>query len=296
MSHPVIAIVNPIAGAGRKRRDFVNMLASLGKGAPQVEIRETAGPGDGRQIAASLPDETAAVVAVGGDGTVREIAEGLVDRPIPMVVWPAGTENLVARHFGFRARAAEFVNAVAQGQARVVDTGRVNGKSFLVVVGVGFDGDVAHRLQRKRNGHINHLSYAGPIMGAFFSHAFPEFSVQGDDGFQWSGRGLAFVGNMSEYAMRLPVVRDALPDDGLLDLVIMPCHGRWGLLKHSFWTVLGKNVEQAGLIYRRIKRVRIDSPNEVPIEVDGDAFGHLPIEVEIVPRSLNVKVPAAANK
>ena len=107
----------------------------------------------------------------------------------------------------------------------------------------------------------------------------------------WEGCGMAFVANMPQYALRLAVVRDALADDGLLDLVIMPCSNQWRLLAHSFWTALGRNVERAGIIYQRARHVRIASRRKVPIEVDGDAWDHLPVNIEVRPNALRLKVP-----
>lgn len=297
MNYPaVVMIVNPIAGAGMQRSRFRLVVRRLRDLRYRVHVHETDAPGRGRDLAASVPTDTTAVVAVGGDGTVREVADGLTGRGIPMAIWPTGTENLVARFLGFQADARCLVGAIISGEVVTTDVGLVNGRSFLVVVGVGFDGEVAHRLVRLRTGHISHLTYAIPILRTFGSHRFPEMCIELDGQPCWQGKGLAFVGNIPQYAMGLRVVRDAVSDDGLLDLVIMPCSSQWRLLGHSFWTVLGRNVEHLGVIHRRGHHVRIDSPSQVPVEVDGDAWHFLPVEVGILPAAVCFKVPPGGRR
>jgi diacylglycerol kinase family enzyme len=102
---------------------------------------------------------------------------------------------------------------------------------------------------------------------------------------------MAFVGNMSRYSLGLPVVRDARPDDGLLDLLILPCRNHLQLLGHSLRTVLARHVERGGARYLRFRRIRIESPERVPFELDGDCGGRLPLDVEVRPKALYVRLP-----
>lgn len=286
----LLLIINPTAGASPHRRELDAFNRRLRATGWRVERRITAGPGDGIRWAAETPAR--AVVAVGGDGTVREVAEGLIDRGAPLLIWPTGTENLVARAFGFRPRADDMLACLTRGRSLPVDVGIANGRTFLVVAGAGFDAEVVHRLARSRRGHITHLSYAGPIFRTFMEHRFPWLRVFVDDRLDWQGQGMVLVGNLPEYAVGLPVIRDAVPDDGQLDLCVFSCRNKLDLIGHSVRTLLRTHVEHHGVHYRHVTRVRIESPKCVPVELDGDAAGALPLDIRIRPGALRVLMPA----
>ena len=127
-----MAIVNPAAGAGRDRVAWRALLARLCDLGRPVSVQATAGPGDGRRIAAEAPDDAETVIVVGGDGTVREVAEGLLGRPVPMVIWPTGTENLVARQYGFRATPDVALDCLCAGQTVEMDVGVSDGRGQYV--------------------------------------------------------------------------------------------------------------------------------------------------------------------
>lgn len=292
-----IAIINPAAGASRRRAGVRGMIARLRAAGIDVESRTTADAADARRIAAEVAGDTRSdglaryIIAVGGDGTIREVADGLAGSIVPMIVWPTGTENLLARSFGFRADPELTLACITAGRTMAMDIGIANGQSFLTVAGVGFDAEVVNRLVRLRMGHITHLTYAGPLWRTFWEHRFPFYRVFSQDKLLWAGRGMVFVGNLPRYSLGLRVIRDARHDDGLLDLCIFPCRSRLGLIAHSLRTVVRKHVEHGGVRYVRLHHVRVESDSTVPVELDGEAAGCLPIEVTIRPSAIRLRVP-----
>jgi len=292
----VVAIVNPVAGASRQSAAFRGMLSRLARDGVTVEECLTAAAGDGRRIAANLAnahqagDALRAVIVVGGDGTIREVGEGLAGSALPMVIWPTGTENLMAKYFGFRADPEVIPACVSGGEAVAMDVGVANGRSFLIIAGAGFDAEVVHRLVGLRKGHITHLTYTNPLWRTFWEHRFPEFRVFSEDQLVWAGRGMVFVGNVWRYSLGLRVVRDAVHDDGLLDLCIMPCRGRLKLIAHSLRTAIRTHIEHGGILYSRHRHIRIESDARVPVQLDGDAAGYLPLDIRVQPTSLRLLV------
>ena len=101
---------------------------------------------------------------------------------------------------------------------------------------------------------------------------------------------------MARYALGLPVVRDARPDDGLLDLCIFCCQDRLQLIGHSIRTIFGRHIEHPDMRYIRVQRVRVESDEAVPVELDGDPGGSLPLEISIRPGAIRVRVPPAQAK
>ncbi|MEP0841665.1 MAG: diacylglycerol kinase family lipid kinase [Phycisphaerae bacterium] len=287
----VSVIVNPVAGACKQGQALSRLIRRMRELGMMVTVRRTAGPGDATRLAAEAVGPVQALIVAGGDGTVCEAANGLIGSDLPLLVWPTGTENLVAKSLGFKADAESTIMVLRGGRVLPLDVGVANGKSFLVVAGVGFDAEVVRRLVNARIGHITHLSWAMPLWRTFWEHRFPPVRVFTEDRLYWEGRGLVFLGNMSRYALGLPVVRDARPDDGLLDLCIYACRGRRQLIAHSVRTLFKRHVEHPDVRYARVRRVRVESVGPVPIERDGEFAGELPLEVSVRPAAIRVLVP-----
>lgn len=298
----VVAIVNPIAGAGSKGATFHQLPELARQAGVRIECLRTRGAGHARQIAnewasrASSGDPVRALIAVGGDGTIHEVADGLAGSSLPLVAWPTGTENLFAKSFGFRACPESTLDCLRNGTVRAIDLGQANGRTFLIVAGMGFDAEVVHRLVRARTGHITHLTYSAPLWRTFWEHRFPRFRVYGEEALIWEGRGMVFVGNMPRYSLGLRVIRDALCTDGLLDLCILPCHGRLGLLAHSLRTIFRRHIGHGGVQYLRARCLRVESDDPVFVELDGEAAGSLPLSLSVLPGALRVLVPPGRTK
>ena len=231
-----------------------------------------------------------AVVAAGGDGTVSLLANRLPPQT-PIAILPLGTENLLAKYLGLTADAKLVADMIVNARTVRLDAGRANGQLFLVMASCGFDADVVHRLHSTRKGHIHHWSYARPIVGGIGEYRYPKIRmlVEGQEKpviGKW-----AFVFNVPRYAMNLPIVSDADPVDGELDL----CTFRGGNLFRGLFYLLAIVLRQhRGWKYshfQRFKKVRIESDERVPFQLDGDPGGVLPLEIEVIPEHLKVMVP-----
>lgn len=287
----VVAIVNPIAGAckqGSALRTALDRLRAMGI---RVDIRTTTGPGDGELFARQAGGSADYVIAGGGDGTVREVVQGLVGTATPLLIWPTGTENIIAKALGFRANSDLIPQCITAGRTARLDVGVANGRCFTVVAGMGFDAEVVERLVKMRRGHITHLSYIDPIWRTFCTHKFPRFRIFHDGKPWYEGRGMVFVGNIWRYSLGLPVVRDAIGDDGLLDVLVLPCRNQFELVAHSVRTLLWRHIEHGGARYMRFKRLRVEAATAVPLELDGDSAGKLPVDFEVRPGALLVRLP-----
>ena len=232
-----------------------------------------------------------AVVAAGGDGTVSLLAN-LLPASTPLAILPLGTENLLAKYLCLKPDPAKIADVITAGRTVKLDAGRANNRLFLVMLSCGFDADVVHRLHSNRKGHIQHWSYAKPILGAMKDYDYPVLKVWGNGEESPTQGKWAFVFNVPRYAMNLPFVLDADPQDGNLDIltfhsgklfrglfylatVLMRQHRNWGCARHQ-----------------RLSRFRIESDRDgVRYQLDGDPGGLLPVDVEVVPARLNLLVP-----
>jgi len=288
----ILVIINPISGYSRSRslpRDLRERLESEGF---EVDVHFTGGPGDGGRFAREHGDQCDLVIAAGGDGTIRDVAEGLTCTNIPLTIFPAGTENLFAQETKIIPDLEQLVQTVKWGRTVNMDMGQVDGRRFLLMAGVGFDGEVLIKLNRFRTGNITHLTYFWPIWRTFWEHNFPPMTIEADGQVVVeSGRGLLFVSNIARYAVKLRICAKARQDDGLLDICFYRATDQYELLGHAWRTVVGRHMEHPGVVYRQAKVVRVTSPQAVPYQTDGDPAGILPAEFSVIPKALKVVVP-----
>jgi YegS/Rv2252/BmrU family lipid kinase len=310
MARPrVFIFANPIAGRGEGVGIARRLHARLdGEGYDVHVVFERPDEFDVARLGGPAP--VAAAIVIGGDGTLRAVAHRLfldrdegggasvaVDTP-PLLIVPLGTANLMGRHLGIRWHPATLADQVARALARRkvvrIDTGRVNGRLFLLMAGVGFDAHVVHELDRMRRGPIQFASYIAPTMLALGAYAFAPITVTVDSRPVYGpDPAVAFVGNLPEYGTGFPILPYARADDGLLDVCVLPCRSRGDLIRLFLKAAAGEHLRAEGVVYVKGRHVRIDSPGgeAVPIQVDGDPAGHTPAEIDLLPIRLPFIVP-----
>ncbi len=235
------------------------------------------------------------VVAVGGDGTIREVAHGLESSNKPLLIIPGGTENLLANELGLEKSLATLTKTFEAGFIRDFDLGNANGRCFTSIAGFGFDGEVVAEVSENRIGHINYFDYFWPIWRTFWRYRFDPITVEVDGERIFDGRGLVFVGNISRYAMGLNILEHADYSDGLLDVCVYKCSHRTHLVKHSVMTIFQQHPRCGDVIYRQGKNIIVNSPNpKLATEIDGDPGPAVPVQITIIPKAVRVMVPEGA--
>lgn len=293
----IMYIVNPKSGARSTQitgHQFENYLTEKGF---DVHVTFT----DYLEKACELATDAAVdyncsmVVAVGGDGTVREAAHGLEGSDKPLLIVPAGTENLLANELGFDEKLKTVINTFEAAYTRPLDIGNANGKCFVSIAGFGFDGQIVKNVSEQRDGHIDHLDYFWPMWRTFWNYKFADMTVYVDQQHIFDGPCLVFVGNISRYAVGLHILRHADYGDGLLDVCIYKCASKPHLVKHSAMTLLKKHAYGADVIYRQGKTITVSSKNtDIKTQIDGDPGPELPVEINVIPAAVKVMVPKDA--
>ncbi len=284
-------VINPSSGSGLKRQSLAELRGLLRERGFELVEHQTTGPGDATGYARTIRDRAELVVAWGGDGTVRELASGLVGSEVPLLACPLGTENLLAKELRIPGQPRRLAEIIDSGRTVRCDLGQVNGQDFLLIMGIGFDGEVVRRLATVRRGHITHLSYFWPIWRTFWEHDFPRIRVAADGEQVFDDYGLAFVGNISRYAVGLRICRDARYDDGLLDLVVFSCQKQHALVLHAAWTLLRMHPLKGDVLYRQIRTARIETDPPVPSQTDGDVGPNTPLEISLHSGQIRLLVP-----
>jgi diacylglycerol kinase (ATP) len=288
----IVIFANPIAGRGRGQvvaRELRRGLAAAGY-AVDVVLDRSVDPLRG----------AAAVVTVGGDGTLRAAVDLLIsiggELP-PVLPVPMGTANLMGRHLGVRWTPATLVGAVVatvrRRRVRLLDAGTANGRPFLLMVGVGLDGQVVHLLDHLRRGPIAYASYVVPTVMTLAAYRFPPLSVEVDGQVVLTDTpAVAFLGNVPEYGTGLPILTRAVPDDGLLDVCAIPCRDLRELAEVLLLVATGEHPLREGVVYARGRHFRVTAPEPVPVQADGDPAGFTPVEVDVLPGRVPFLMPA----
>lgn len=284
-------VVNPVSGTSKADPLVAALLARLKRAGRAAVVYRTGQPDEARRLLAERAPPGRIVAAVGGDGTVREVVSGLLDRPRAVLVVPTGTENILAKELGLSADVELLWRTLLAGRARPMDVGLANGRVFLIVAGVGFDAQVVDRLVQTRLGHISRMSYFWPIWRTFWQYRFEPIRVEADGQLVCDEPALVFIGNLARYSVGLRILRQARPDDGRLDLCIYRCRWQWPLLRHAWRTMLGCHVGRPDVIYRQCTTIRVSGPSGLTLQTDGDPAGSLPAEFSILPRRALFLVP-----
>lgn len=293
----IAVVYNPIAGAGRAAQAGRGVVGILERAGHEVTIIETKLEPASQWLDPALGN-CKAIVVVGGDGTVRLVSESAMKSDLPIYHYPLGTENLFARQFDMDQSEAKLLGAIERYRIQKFDIGHVNGLTFLLMVSVGYDAEVVHDLASNRSGAISHLSYARPMCRQFFRWKPPKLLITLDgrriDGGQ---RGFVVIANSSQYGQRLDPARDAIMDDGQLDVVFFPTRSRMDLLSWMWKMRRGSHMSDNRLIYQQGKSLTIECDEPQRFQIDGDrpdlpggdeSVLRTPLRIELEPLALSV--------
>ncbi len=282
-------IVNPTAGKGKSQ---------IAKGLIEDELQnfnehsfsfeETSCPGDATRIAKeAITEEYDIVVSVGGDGTVNEIIQGIVNSDIKLGIIPAGSGNDLARSIGIPKDIHSALSLILESNVRKVDVGRANGKYFINVAGIGFDVEVLKQLESIRKYFSGTLAYVLSVLKTLISYKFMNVILILDD--QQIEREILVlaIGNGKYYGGGMMITPSALVDDGYFDICIINKLSKLRILKLFPTIFKGTHVNEPEVECFRAKRVKIVS-EDISVNCDGEIIGQTPICFSIADFKLNL--------
>ncbi|MCY9783231.1 YegS/Rv2252/BmrU family lipid kinase [Nocardiopsis sp. EMB25] len=227
MTPEIDLLVNPRSGRGRAAVTAVRLKERLREAGADVRVLVGHSAADSRRLARlSAADSPHALVAVGGDGLVHQAVQGVVGTGVPLAVVPAGTGNDIARAFGRPGRSTrDTAAAILAGRTRATDAVRLRlddgaERYFLSVLACGFDARVNERVNGFRFG-VGRAGYVVGLLSELRSFTPTDFTVDVDGRRIEEPGMLVAVGNTSAYGGGMHICPDAVPDDGLLDVVFL---------------------------------------------------------------------------
>lgn len=285
-------IANPVSGLGRSARVLPALERELSRSGIEAEVCLTERSGHAGELAARFLGRADAVVAVGGDGTINEVLNGIARHDLPFAVFPTGTANVLAKEFRLPHTVRDFVRMVRHGRIRIIDTGVVNGKRFVLFAGIGLDARVTRILSHVRKSTISMLDYVLPTMKVVLEFRSPELSLTVDGKRFAEGGSYCLISNVRKYGGPFEISWQADPTDGLLDVVVTLGRRRIDMLRY-FWASFVRRLRDHGdVLHARGKEVVVEARHEAPYQLDGDFAGTLPAVFIMQPRSLALVTPS----
>jgi len=284
-------IYNPNAGRRRHGRTIEGITSALGM-AYEVSASPTRGPRDAITLARDAASRgDAAVFAWGGDGTIREVAEGILGSPTMLGVLPGGTFNVVALAIGLPRNPVEAARALAHATPSARDVGLIASTPFLMQATAGLDGFLMHRLRADLKARIGKAGVVIDGLQAFAKYRFQTFDVD-VDGEAHRVTGAAFV-NMTEYAGAFHYVPGARWDDGIGHVVLFKGRSHLQALMFAVGIALGRHHLRLDVLIKEARRMTIRAQEGLHLQTDGDPWkGSLPATCQLSPQRIQVLIPA----
>lgn len=282
-------ILNPGAGSAENTEALLAKLQRIGS----CEIQTTAQSGDAQKFARrAVTDGCELILSAGGDGTLNEIVNGIAEQnsQCRVGIVPLGTGNDFARSIGVTATVDEALEIIARGHTKAIDLVRVTSdkvRYFANVSAGGFSGVVDEKLTSEIKKTWGPLAY---LRGA--AAALPELrayktTIVFDDA-ETMAINLynVIIANGRYVAGGIPVAPEAIINDGIVDVFLIPERPKAELTVLVAQILLGKHIGKDAMIYRRAAKVAVHSKPGMWFNVDGELVGNEPALFEVMPGAM----------
>lgn len=285
-------IVNPAAGGGRARRGWPALQNELQRRNIDFEVRWTEGRDHGTELARQAGAAGySAVVAVGGDGTLNEVINGVAAHKTAVGLIPLGTGVDFSRTVGLSNSPMEALNTVLAGNLRRVDIGLVNNHRFCNVAGTGFDAKVAHRVNQTDSKGSGAVPYVQALLQTLFTYKNTPFTITIDDSIHEVTSLLMAVGNGRFFGGGMQICPDADIADGHFDVCIVGDVGKLPMLLLLGRVFNGSHMKHPLVTYKKARKVTVHGPADFAVQADGELVSFLPATFELKRAALSMLLP-----
>ena len=283
-----VIIGNPNSGRAGNRERLKRYAQIIGAGGLDVEVWNTERPDHATDLATRAGDKL--VIAAGGDGTVNEVVNGL-SKDATLGVIPLGTANVFARELGLPMKPEEVCERIRDGQVSPIDVGIATDREgterkFTCMAGMGFDANVVNEVTPGLKRYLKILAFPLAALKVYLQGDLPNLHVvQGDTTYVTQ---FAIVANGHYYGGDFRVTDSSTLTTGSLEVILVDRVGR--LLRADVLTrILAKKPLDRSMRSFATGELRAKSPGaEVPVQIDGEIWGHLPMSFRIEPATLKV--------
>jgi YegS/Rv2252/BmrU family lipid kinase len=278
----MLFIVNPISGKGRKQR----IISRLKEAGHEVVCTEYAGHAEklAREASAHV------VVAVGGDGTVNEVARGLIGTGKTLGIIPCGSGDGLARHLGISHSFEAAINTITSGKTSPLDAGSINDRMFFSVCGVGFDAAVSENFAKCGKRGLS--SYIREGLKVWRTYIPERYTLTIDGKTIEHNAMFITVGNSNQWGNGAKITPLADSSDGILDITVVDGFNMVEIPFLAGKLMTGRAHKSHHVQTYRGQHILISRESEGPAHADGDWFSTgKTLEIKIFPHALKVLVP-----
>lgn len=286
----LLFLINPISGGKSKKKIVPAIQQYLDTSAFNYEIVMTAYPGHASEILQERKDTEETIIAVGGDGSINEIAKVLAGTSKAMGIIPQGSGNGLARHLGISLNPVKAIQQLNTSVKRAIDTAYVNGHFFVSIAGVGFDSLIAQKFTSSKSRGF--LGYAGLVFREYFKYKPTQYQLILDGKPIKRNAALISFANSNQFGYNTRIAPAASLEDGLLDVCIMRKPSFYQLPGTFFKVWTGKSDQSAYLEIIRAKSIILQDNNYTFANIDGESVevGEK-LVIDVNPASLHIKIP-----
>ena len=241
----------------------------------------------------AIDEKADVVVACGGDGTINEVAQGLVETQIPLGIIPLGSGNGIARHFKIPLEISKSVQVIKKNKLAKMDVGVVNGHYFFGNMGCALESHFIRSYQKNERHGI--WAYVIAFFDALISFKHQKIQVEYLDNVREISPFILLVSNANQQGYDFSLTPQAQSDDGLLDLFWMEKSNVFNKIKFFLYALLKKKLmgKRFDLVSLSALKIRLLDQDDFCVQIDGE---YLPIfsnymEIKVLPKKLNVIVP-----
>ncbi|KFZ38547.1 hypothetical protein HR45_03735 [Shewanella mangrovi] len=299
-------IVNPVSGAGKwpKNRELIEQRLNEYY---DVRILETSEQQSARKLAQQALQQGADVlVAGGGDGTVTEVASVLIGTQLPLGILPLGTTNALSHVlWGISAKLDPINSAldnIISGEQQRIDTAKCNGRTTLLLVGVGFEAQMIKEADREQKNQHGELAYLQGFWNSISQNRQLKLKVRADNHkpIQLNTGSLTVANGAPNTTILAQGAGYTDLRDGLLDVTWLTPNDDWGDRLFTLAELAVNGLTGSGLDihahHLKVKRLRIEASKPLDYVIDGETGRARKLDIKVRPASLNVLLPAIEQK
>ena len=320
-------IYNPSSGQVVVKHELDDVIAFLNRHGWSVTVRETGKPLEATELARRAVNRGAKVViAAGGDGTINEVANGLVNTDVALGVLPVGTTNAWALQMGiptlnpmipgiqavklitaleeriarplpasyYRKVLLDAARVLVEGQTVAIDMGELSGRHFLMWAGMGFDAAIAQSIPQWEKKALGSWAYVFPTIESIHKYSGTDICLNLDGEVVKVSTPFIVVSNIQLYGGMMAIGAKACVNDAKLDVCIFKGGGFFTFVQHAMNVLAHRHLHSPRVEYYQCREIAIESAHSLPVHIDGEPFTMTPVSIRTIPSSLKVIVPKMA--